>query len=325
MGAVPLARVVRSGLEESIHLGHVAVCDTGGRLLWRAGDPSHPVFSRSCMKPLQAAVSLSAMGDAPLSEREIAVMCASHNGEPIHLGAVRSLLERASLGPDALQTPPGYPLDPGAMARVQLPNRLYHNCSGKHAGMVLACVLAGWDRSTYRRRSHALQRRIKRTVIDVTGIDNQMIGVDGCGVPVYGMPLRAMATMFARFARPELLGQVAGHAERAVGAMRAEPFLVGGSKRLDTDVMRSAPGIVVKEGAEALVCATVMDQGLGIAIKVQDGGYRACDPALIAALHQLDALTAANVRDLGDHAHPAVLGGDERVGVLEPLLTLRRR
>ncbi|MGB7804299.1 MAG: asparaginase, partial [Actinomycetota bacterium] len=161
MGAVPLARVVRSGLEESVHTGHVAVCDADGRLIARAGDPSHQVFARSCMKPLQASVSLASMDDLALPDREVAVMCASHNGEPVHLGAVRALLERASLGPEALQTPPDYPLDRDEMARAQHPNRVFHNCSGKHAGMLLACARAGWNVETYRRRSNPLQRRVR--------------------------------------------------------------------------------------------------------------------------------------------------------------------
>ena len=130
------------------------------------------------------------MDDLALPDREVAVMCASHNGEPVHLGAVRALLERASLGPEALQTPPDYPLDRDEMARAQHPNRVFHNCSGKHAGMLLACVRAGWDVETYRRRSHPLQRRVRSAVERATDLEDLVIGVDGCGVPVHGMPLQ---------------------------------------------------------------------------------------------------------------------------------------
>jgi L-asparaginase II len=325
MGAVPLARVVRSGLEESVHLGHVAVCDADGRSLGRAGDPAHPIFARSCMKPLQAAVSLAAIGATPLHDRQVAVMCASHNGEPIHLGAVRSLLEQADLGADALQTPADYPLDRESMARAQHPNRLFHNCSGKHAGMLLACVASGWDHSTYRRRSNPLQRRVRKAVEIAIGRDDLVVGIDGCGVPVHGMPLHAMATLFARMSRPHLLGDLEPTATRATAAMLAEPYLAGGRGRLDTDVMRASGNVVVKEGAEAFVCAAVVDAGVGVAIKVTDGGFRACAPALLAVLGQIDALTDAQVRDLSHHAHPPVLGGGQRVGEIEPLVRLRRR
>jgi L-asparaginase II len=325
MGAVPLARVVRSGLEESVHTGHVAVCDTNGRLIARAGDPSQLVFARSCMKPLQASVSLASMNDLALPDREVAVMSASHNGEPVHLGAVRALLERAGLGPESLQTPPDYPLDRDEMARAQHPNRLFHNCSGKHAGMLLACVTAGWNPETYRRRSNPLQRRVRSAVVAATGVEDLATGIDGCGVPVHGMPLRAMATLFARFARPERLGALAAPAGRVTGAMLAEPYLVGGRHRLDTEVMRITGDVVVKEGAEALVCASIQPQGVGIALKVEDGGYRADAPALIEVLRQVDALSGPQLRDLATFARPLVTGGGERVGEVEPLVTLRRR
>jgi L-asparaginase II len=325
MRAVPLARVVRSGLEESIHLGHVAVCNADGALIARAGDPSHQVFARSCMKPLQAAVSLAAIGGEALTERETAIMCASHNGEPVHLGAVRALLERAGLGPEALQTPPDYPLDRDAMARAQHPNRVFHNCSGKHAGMLLACVRSGWDHETYRRRSNALQRRVRSAVEQVTDVEALEIGVDGCGVPVHGMPLRAMATLFARLTRPDRLGALAVPAGTAVDAMLAEPYLVGGRGRLDTEVMRVSGEVVVKEGAEGLVCAAIRAQGLGVAVKAADGGHRADAPALVEVLHQLEALSGPQVRDLASFANPPVTGGGETVGAVEPLVTLRRR
>ena len=330
MRAVPLARVVRSGLEESVHVGHVAVCDAEGTVVARAGDASHTVFARSCLKPLQGAVSLHAIGpdlDHPEQpDREVAVMCASHNGEPVHLAAVRALLHRAGLGSDALQTPPGYPLDPGSMARAQHPRPLFHNCSGKHAGMLLACVRSGWDPAAYRRRSHPLQRRVERAVQASTGIDRPATGVDGCGTPVFGVPLRSMATLFARLARPGRLGALAQDASRATAAMLAEPYLVGGRDRLDTAVMRSSSGqIMVKEGAEALVCAALVSSGLGVAIKVADGGSRAYAPALVSVLQQLDALGASQTRELSPFERPRVLGGGRTVGSLEALVRLRRR
>jgi L-asparaginase II len=322
--AVPLVRLRRSGLDESQHLGDVAVCDARGRLVAWAGDPSRPVFARSCMKPLQATVSLSAIGDLPLPDREVAVMCASHNGEAVHVRTVRSLLRRGDLDEEALKNPPGYPLDPDAMAHARRPSRVLQNCSGKHAGMLLACERAGWDLPTYRRAGHPLQRRITRAVTAASGRSRLSIGVDGCGVPVHGMPLRAMATVFARLARPERLGDLGPFAERATDAMRAEPYLVGGRRRLDTDLMAAAPDVVAKEGAEALACAGVSSAGLGVAVKVADGGWRATGPALIHALRQVDALTDRQVAELGDHAHPAVLGGGRPVGDLAAIFELHR-
>lgn len=323
--AVPIVRVVRSGLEESVHLGHVVACDVDGRLVASAGDPGRPVFIRSCAKPLQAAVSLRAIGDEALPDREVAVMCASHNGEPVHLGAVRAILERAGLGSEALRTPPAFPLDPDAMARAQLRHPLFSDCSGKHAGMLLACVRANWDPSSYTLRSHPLQRRVTRAVERATGRDEVHVGVDGCGVPVHGVPLRAVATLYARLGCSERLGDLGSYAECAIDAMRAEPYVVGGRGRLDTTLMQVVPGLVAKEGAEALLCVSVPDRGIGVAMKVADAGVRAYGPAMVEVLRQLDVLDGPAVRSLAAVARPPVLGGGVRVGQLEPLVALRRR
>lgn len=322
MGAIPLVRVVRSGLVESVHLGHIAICDADGRLMASAGDSSRMVLARSCMKPLQAAVSLKAFGE-PLPDREVAVMCASHNGEPVHVGAVQAILARAGLEADALGNPPGWPLDPEAMAASHLPHRLFHNCSGKHAGMLLACVAAGWDPETYLRPSHPLQRRVRRAVLRATGLDGVATGVDGCGVPVHGMPLRSMATLYARLADPGRLGDLAVHAERAVRSMLAEPYLVGGRNSHDTEVMRVTGDVLAKRGAEALECAVSLSSGLGIAVKIDDGGSRAGAPALIAALLDIGGLSEAQVHELSAFAKPPVLGGGKPVGRLEPVFDLR--
>jgi L-asparaginase II len=315
--------VVRGGLTESIHSGHVAVCDAGGALVAWAGDPEHMVFARSCMKPLQAAVSLTAIGET-LPDRETAVIAASHNGEPIHVGTVRAVLERAGLDADALRNPPGWPLDAEAMAASQHKHKLLHNCSGKHAGMLLACVRAGWDPATYLRASHPLQRRVTRAVGRATGLEDLTMGVDGCGVPVHGMPLRSMATVFASLTVPERLGDVAPAAHRVTEAMLSEPYLVGGRHRVDTDVMKATGDIVAKSGAEALECAAILPSGLGVAVKIEDGGSRASAPAMIRVLERLDGLSAANLRELAFHVSPPVMGGGKLVGSLETVFDLRR-
>lgn len=324
MPAVPSVRVVRSGLVESVHHADVAVCDADGRLVAFAGDADRPVYGRSCTKPLQAAVSLDAIGGDVLTDRQVAIACASHNAEPAHLIAVRSILRRGGLNVDALRTPPGWPLDPASMARARARTPLRHNCSGKHAAMLLACVRRGWDLETYPRRGHPLQGRVLAAVKVATGHDEVHVGVDGCGVPVHGVPLSGMATMFARLVVPERLGALAPAAARAISGMRAAPYLVGGRERLDTDLMTAAGGLVVKEGAEALVCAAVIPQGIGVAVRVADGGERATGPLLIDVLRQLDALDATQVRRLVMYAAPPVLGGGRPVGRLVVDLRLRR-
>jgi L-asparaginase II len=316
--AAPLARVIRSGLEESVHLGHVAVCDANGRLVAFAGDPDRITFARSCMKPLQAAVSLGAI-DRSLTDRQIAIMCASHDGEPVHLRAVRSVLRVGGLDPTSLRTPPGRPLSGSAASRVRHPSSLHHDCSGKHAGMLAASAIRGWELETYRRPTHPIQRRVLAAVRTITDVD-PTIGVDGCGVPVHGMPLRAIATLYAR-----LPDERVPLTTRAIAAMRAEPQLVGGETRDDTAIMRATDDIVAKEGAEALYCAVSLDAGLGIAVKVADGGYRAAGVGLVAVLHALGLLSRGARGALRGYAQPVVHGGGRPVGRVEPAVRLRTR
>jgi L-asparaginase II len=321
--AVPLVRVVRSGFEESIHLGHVVVCDADGRLVASAGDPDGLVFARSSLKPLQAAVSLRRIR-AELPDDLVAVMCASHNAEPEHVRAVRRLLRAGGAAESRLRCPPDLPSRREDAARVTGPRRVFHNCSGKHAGMLSACVGAGWPVETYVEPSHPLQREVAGAVRRVAA-GRPRVGVDGCGVPVFGVALSAMATLFARLARPERLGVLGPFADRAVRAMRDYPFLVAGTRRTDTILMGVAPDVVAKGGAEALHCAAVLGPGLGVAVKVADGGDRATGPVLVRTLELLGALTREQVEALAGVAHRPVLGGGRPVGELVVDVPLRRR
>jgi L-asparaginase II len=310
MPAVPLVRLVRSGFEEAVHLGSVAVADADGRLLAAAGEPHAVTFARSSMKPLQAAVSLTLAGEAP-DDEEVAVMCASHNGEPRHLERVRSLLGRAGLGVEALRTPPSWPLDQASAATVEGPRPEYHNCSGKHAGMLLACVRRGFDAETYREPGHPLQVAVLEAV-RAAAEEPRAVGIDGCGVPVHALPLSSLAAMYARLVTP---GTVPG-ADRAVAAMRGTPYLVAGRNRMCTALMEAVPEVVVKVGAEGLVCAGVAGRGIGVAVKVRDGAARAAEPALVRALTLLGVVRDPEAPGVTRFAHPPVLGGGRPVGEL---------
>jgi L-asparaginase II len=287
----PLVRAVRSGLVESVHLGDVAVCDANGRLVASIGDPDRMTFARSCMKPFQAAVSLTAI-DVRVPDTEVAVMCSSHNGEPVHVRAVRSLLRRGGLGEGDLQTPEARPFDMEAVVRTKRPSRILHDCSGNHAGMLVASARAGWPIETYRSRRHPHHRRLLPMIRELADAD-PVVGVDGCGIPVHGLPLRALATMYARAMTTDH-----GTLRRAIDAMRAQPYLVGGRDRDDTAIMQASPDLVAKEGAEALDCVGASTAGLGIAVKIADGGYRAVGPATVSVLDQLGLLSAAARRSL---------------------------
>lgn len=322
MEAPPLVRTVRSGLEESVHAGDVAVVDAEGTLVASVGDPERMLYARSCMKPLQAAVSLSLAPHA-YTDKEVAVMAASHNAEWVHLQAVRTVLARGPVEETALRCPSMRPWDDRSLEEDPERRRINSDCSGKHAGMLVASEAQGWPLASYSHPEHPLQQAVLRSVLAATGLPEVQVGVDGCGVPVHAMPLRRLARLYAGLAAPERWEDLAPHAERVATAMRAEPYLVAGRDRVDTALMQSVPGLVVKGGAEGLLCAVSRDRGLGVAVRIRDGGHRAAGPALVHVLATLGILDAGD-EGLAALASPPVLGGGEPVGRLEVVFELER-
>ena len=298
--------VVRSGVAESEHLVDVAVIDEAGDLVAWAGDPEQPAAFRSSAKPLQARVSIEE-GWRPPDARAMAIACASHNGEPEHVAAVRAVLEAAGLDETLLRCPADAPLYLPAAMGVREKAPVFHNCSGKHAAMLAACKAAGWPLETYRDPEHPLQQAVASIVGLVVG-DVRARLVDGCGVPTFVAPLRALARG---------LLAIDGGAEAA--AMRAHPFLVAGTERLDTDLMSAAPEVLIKGGAEGLACVSVA--GFGIALKSRDGAARARGPALLMVLEELGVIES-NL--LPQHREPPVFGGGEVVGTLRARGTVTR-
>ncbi|HEX2045569.1 MAG TPA: asparaginase [Gaiellaceae bacterium] len=250
--------VERGGLVESEHRVHaVAVRDDEVVDAW--GDPGLVTFMRSAAKPFQALSLVRAYGD--LAEEELAVACASHGAAPEQLAAVEALLVRSGSSEDDLECGP------------EGGRRLRHNCSGKHAGMLCACVARGWERRGYRLPDHPLQRELLALVEDATGSRVERTATDGCGVVTFALPLAAMASGFARLVR----GELEGGAE-VVAAMTRHPELVEGPGRTATEVMKAVPGSVAKGGAEGVLCVGLPD-GTGLALKVADGASRATAPA----------------------------------------------
>jgi L-asparaginase II len=322
VGPVPLARAVRSGLEETLHFGDVAVATSDGRIAWSAGDPGRMIYARSCMKPLQAAVSLSHIGQ-DLPDAEVAVACASHNGEPIHVQTVRSLLAMLDVPESALRCPPVRPWDEESAAAGTERRSIYSGCSGKHAAMLGACRRAGWPLDGYTAPEHPLEKDILRWVLAASDRPEVHVGVDGCGVPVHAMPLGDLALLYARLADPAPLGELTPWVRRATAAMSAAPYQVGGRERIDTAVMETVHGVVMKSGAAGLICAAVPEMRLGVAVKILDGSFLAAAPAIIRSLYLLQAITEEQLVALGPHARPPVLGGGLPVGEIVSDFELR--
>lgn len=249
------------------------------------------MYVRSSAKPFQA-IPLLVSGAAEFfgfTDEEIAIICASHSGEERHLATVRSVLEKAGLPEESLQSgahPPFHALATARLARNgETPSPIHGNCSGKHAGMLALCVYEGWSLEDYRKPEHPSQQRILEAVAEVCGLDQDevLIGGDGCGVPSFAMPLRSLATGFARLATGEMLSaELAEACGRIQRSMRTEPYLVAGTGRFDTDLMEST-NLIVKGGAEG-VFACGDPGGWGMAIKISDGAGRAVKPAALQAL-----------------------------------------
>jgi L-asparaginase II len=267
--------VKRGDTVEARHLVH-AVAVSDGRIVEAAGDPRYLTYFRSSAKPFQALPLIRARPD--LDDAEVAIACASHLHRPDQLLPVRSLLAKASADEDDLECGPE-------------PTRVEHNCSGKHAGMLLLCRERGWATDGYRLAGHPCQEGAAAEIAAAAQVDAASMpsAVDGCGVVTFALPLERMATAFARL---ELLDG----GRRAADAMRARPELVRGDGAPDTELMRLG-GWVAKGGAEGLLCAA--RDGLGIALKVEDGAQRPLGPALATFLGRLG-------HDAGELGHAEV-------------------
>ncbi|MEU7790003.1 asparaginase [Amycolatopsis sp. NPDC049159] len=279
MSHEPLVELVRGGLVEGVHHGSLVVLAPDGTTLFAAGDPDVPMYPRSTAKPLQA-TAMARLG-LRLSPAGFAIAAASHSGERMHLDAVADVLGGRS--PDALGNPADFPYDPVErddwLAAGRAPSRVAHNCSGKHAAMLATCDLNGWDIGGYLDPAHPLQRAIAATVEDLTGHGIERVAVDGCGAPLFATTLRGLATAVSKIATA-----APGTPEHLVAdGVRRHPELVGGSRRDVTAVMRAVPGLLAKDGFEAVQVAALPD-GTAIAVKIADGGDRARYPVLAAAL-----------------------------------------
>ena len=262
-----------------------------------AGDPSLVTFMRSCAKPLQV-MSLVREGGLEhfgWGDSELALACASHGGEPEHLAVAARMLASLGLEEGDLACGASEPLSRRGAQLLRdaggLPTRIHHNCSGKHAAMLARAKLAGWPTQGYERDVHQVQREAREEVARWAGVEAGSIpvGVDGCGVSVFGLSLSAMARAYASFGEASASGSEP--ASRVARAMTTHPFLVGGTDRFDTLLIEETDGrIIAKVGAEGVHALTIPSKGLGIALKVEDGALRAQHPAALAALIQLGEL-----------------------------------
>ena len=306
--AEPLVEVKRGSITESRHRGHIAVVEPDGSVIASAGGLETVTFLRSSAKPFQA-IPLLVSGAADrfdFTDREVALACASHNGEPIHTEIVSSMLRKIGLGPEALRCgvhePYGEEAAHALRERGESPNALHNNCSGKHAGMLAVALHLGASIENYESPENPVQKAIADTISRFCGVavTDMAVGIDGCAAPIFGITVKAMAMAYARLVSPpEEFDQITrGACERIVRVMNAYPELIGGtSNRLDTEIMRATPRRVVsKVGAEGVYTAGIIPckewpNGLGLALKIEDGDDKRARPTVVVeSLRQLGVL-----------------------------------
>jgi len=338
---VPLVEVQRGPLVESRHFGHIVAVDSRGEVIAFSGEPDFVTYLRSSAK-LHQAIPLITSGAADrfgFTDREIALACASHSGETIHTEIAASMLRKIGLHPEALKCGVHEPFSAEVTNRLRQsgeePNVLHNNCSGKHAGMLALARHLGAATESYDHPENPVQQKIAACVAQFAGLKPQelILGVDGCGVPVFGMSLRAMARMYVHLVSPpgEFDSKTIEACARIVKAVMAYPELIGGTvNRLDTELMRAAKGqLVSKVGAEGVYTLGVLPSqswpnGFGLALKIEDGDdHRARPAVVIEALRQLGILGAESLEALARYrSFPVRNRREEQVGTVKAVFAL---
>lgn len=321
-----LVEVWRGPLAESLHRGSVAVAEAAGSLRAALGDTSRPVFLRSLAKPIQAlpVIESGAAHTYGLSARELAAMCGSLNGEDAQAEVVAGILGRVGLDEASLLCglqPPSHRPTAERLAATGAPlSPLRHNCAGKHAAMLVLCRHHGWDTSNYPDPRHPVQRLILSRLAAFCGLDEAevAIGIDGCGVPVFGVSLEAAARAYARLAARDEPA-----VERLMDACLAHPEMIGGEGRICTAAMRAVPSCLAKTGAEGGYALALSRQGLGVVVSIEDGAMRAAHSVVVEALAQLGVLDEAGRAALARWHRPPVKNfRGEVVGEIVPVFRL---
>ncbi len=310
-----LVEVTRGGIVESAHRGAIAVCDAAGKVVAAWGDVAKAVFPRSAFKSLQALplVETGAADAFKITDEHLSLACASHSGEPMHVERVENWLGRIDCREGDLACGPHLPFhEPTAHAMLRAgerPCKVHNNCSGKHTGFLTVARHLKIATEGYERPDHPVQMLAREAIANLCGIDaNRMaVGIDGCAAPNYAIPLTHLAQGMARLGdTAKLEATRAQAAQRIIAAWKAHPLLVSGTGRACADLIEGARGrAVVKTGAEAVFMAVLPDQGLGVALKIDDGGTRAAETTMAKVLTLLDVADEASP-PIAKHLNPPI-------------------
>ncbi|MRD49089.1 asparaginase [Caenimonas koreensis] len=329
---VPLIDTFRGGTLECRHFGAVAVVDTQGKLVAQAGDPHWVSFSRSALKALQALPFVRGGGPKlfNFTPENVALMCSSHSGEPMHVTQVQAMLDKANVPAKALQCGCHMPyyVEAGIAPPPDVIDERHNNCSGKHAGFLAHCVQHGWPLNNYLAPAHSLQQAIRRDVARVVGMESDALklGIDGCSAPNFAMPLSALARGYARLASGAADSEFGESFVQLAEAMTSHPDLVSGSARSDQAFMRAGRGDwVTKAGADGIQAVGSKSRGQAFVVKISDGNKMAVQAATVAVLDQLGWLDARQKDELRAWRFEAIANAKgTRVGERKSAFTLER-
>lgn len=304
-----LLHYTRAGKVEDIHRGDIVAVDTTGKIIDSVGDPHKKMFWRSAAKPFQALpfVEKGGLAKYGITEQELALLVSSHSGEPMHVDLVKSVLGKIDLDVSVLDCGASRPMSSKAAKALvenkQKPEAVHNACSGKHSGMLALCQMLGISIEGYTKPDHEVQKQMHESVANSAKIStNELeIGIDGCGVPVFYLPLYHMSLAYARLAKPEAgkWGSYETAARTIRNAMIAYPEVLAGTGRIDTIVANVTKGrIIAKVGAEAVYCLASVPDGVGITFKIEDGSYSAINPTVIGVLKRMDLISKLEYAEL---------------------------
>lgn len=331
-----LVSVERGQLIESIHRGDIAIVNANGEVISSVGDIDKVVFARSSMKPLQTIpiIETGAADHYQFDDGDLALACASHNGEKQHTERAATILGRLGLQVANLQCGTHPPRRQEAYEELIKSGGdvtpIHNNCSGKHSGMLATAKHMNESVDDYYKIEHPVQQRILSVISELTDVPEEAIeiGIDGCGVPVHGVPLRNLALGFARMADPSGMKESRQQSIRRVtNAMMNAPEMVGGTSRFCTDFMKQMNGKMFgKAGAEGVYCVGVPNSGIGIAVKIEDGNARATNAVIMEILSQMGLIDEKEAESLESYHRPALLNArKEKVGMLKPVFSIYQK
>jgi len=332
-GFIPLVEEYRGGTLENVHYGAISVVNDRGELLYQAGDPEHVTFLRSSGKPIQAIPVLRRHIDEiyGLTGQETTLFAASHRGESYHIDALESIMRKAAIDEENFYCSASYPSNEAARAeryRNHEPKRrVFHNCSGKHAGLIALCKHMGWDERTYYEPSHPLQLEITRTLSQISEVAEADIpqGIDGCGLPVFALPLRNIALTYVKLACPDLIGdaEIEEAVTKITKLMNEYPDMIADTKFVCSTLLRD-PNLVAKGGAKGVYGIGLRKQRIGISLKVSDGSEHVWPCIIASILKQLSYENEHTIEQLYElESNTIVNDGGVVVGERRAVFTLQ--